>query len=143
MKAKQVSIFLENRSGRLKSALEVLYKEEINIRALTIAESSQFGILRLIVNAPDKAIDSLKSAGFTAVLSDVIAVEVEDKPGGLYKVLQKIAEAGLNVEYMYAFLEKKKDNAIVVFSFDDVDKAIEVLKNSGVSILTEKELSEI
>ena len=135
MKLKQISIFLENRAGRLAEVMKLLGDNGINIRALSLADTSDFGILRLIVNEPDKAYDILKQGGFAACETEVIAVEIIDEPGGLSSVLEILNAENINVEYLYAFVEKSKDNAIVVFRFEELDKVIEILRKGKVNIL--------
>lgn len=135
MKLKQLSIFLENRAGRLADVTALLGDNKINIRALALADTSDFGILRLLVDKPDEAYKILKDNGFAATETEVVAVEIPDKPGGLALILAPLQEIDVNVEYMYAFLEKATDKAIVVFRFEDVGKAIEALQANGVSIL--------
>ena len=127
MKINQISIFLENRKGRLLEVTELLGKNKINIRALTIAETDDFGILRTVVDDPSKALTILKQAGFMANHTEIVAVEVDDNPGGLAKILKALDSAGLNVEYMYGFVEKQSDRALMVFRFDDSDRAVERL----------------
>ncbi|MBN1409252.1 MAG: ACT domain-containing protein [Spirochaetales bacterium] len=136
MDIKQISVFLENKKGRLAEVTGILAKEGINIRALALADTAEFGILRLIVNDTDKAVDVLKDNNFVAQKTDVIAVEIEDKPGGLSLILKIFDENGINIEYMYAFVEKKANNAIVIFKIDDQKKAIESLKKNNISLLT-------
>jgi hypothetical protein len=135
MKVEQISVFLENKSGRLADVSGVLARAGVNIRALSLADTTDFGILRLIVNNTEEAKKVLKENGFTVGKTEVIAVEVMDKPGGLSDILNVIQNEGLNVEYMYAFLQKHEDKAIIIFRFDDLEKAITTLKNAGISIL--------
>jgi len=135
MKVKQISVFLENKSGRLAQVTRVLGANSINIRALSIADTTDFGILRLIVNAPDSAYRALKEAGFTVSTTDVIAVEVKDDPGGLAQVLEIMQNVNINIEYLYAFLQKATNAALVVFRVEQVDTAIEVLQENNISIL--------
>lgn len=135
MKVKQISIFLENKSGRLAQVTRVLGNNNINIRALSIADTTDFGILRLIVNNPDAAYQILKEAGFTVSTTDVIAVEVKDDPGGLAKVLEILQNVSINIEYLYAFLQKATNAALVVFRVEQLDEAIKVLQENNVSIL--------
>lgn len=135
MKVEQISIFLENKSGRLAEVTKILGEAGINIRALSLADTIDFGILRLIVNDHEKAKLVLKENGFTVGITNVIAVEVSDRPGGLSAILGFIDEANLNVEYMYAFVERSSDQAVVIFRFDDLDKAIKVLKSKGITVL--------
>lgn len=140
MKVKQLSIFLENQSGRLSEVLSAIGNEGINIRALSLADTSGFGILRLIVNDINKARQILQNAGFTVRETDVIAVEIPDKPGGLAGVLAALATKSINIEYMYAFVEKASNNAVVIFRIENLDEAIETLRAKGVNILTAKEV---
>ncbi len=143
MKVKQISVFLENKSGRLARVTEILGQNDINIRALSIADTSDFGILRLIVNRPDDAYKALKEGGFTVSVTDVIAVEVDDHPGGLSKVLKELDAKGINIEYLYAFLEKSSQDALVVFRVEQVEDAINVLGNAGVNVLKGDEVYSI
>ncbi len=135
MKVEQISVFLENKSGRLAEVMRVLGGAGINIRALSIADTSDFGILRIIVNDKDKALAVLKDKDFTVSKTEVVAVEVADTPGGLSKILDLLDRQGVNVEYMYAFIERSSDNAVIIFRFDENDKAIKVLLGAGISIL--------
>lgn len=135
MKVEQISVFLENKSGRLAEVMRVLGGAGINIRALSIADTSDFGILRIIVNDKDKALATLKEKDFTVSKTEVVAVEVPDTPGGLSKILDLLDRQGVNVEYMYAFIERSSDNAVIIFRFDENDKAITVLQGAGIPIL--------
>lgn len=140
MKVKQISIFLENKSGRLAQVTRVLGDNGINIRALSIADTTDFGILRLIVNDPDKAYQVLKEAGFTVSTTDVIAVEVVDEPGGLSKALQCLDRAGINIEYLYAFVQKATSAALVVFRVEQLDEAVKALQQDGIRLLSGDEV---
>ncbi|MBM3238096.1 ACT domain-containing protein [Candidatus Poribacteria bacterium] len=140
MKIKQIAIFLENRSGRLAEVTKLLGDNDINIRALSLADTSDFGILRLIVNEPDKAYNILKQGGFAAAETEVIAIEIPDKPGGIASVLEILNAENINVEYLYASLEKSKENAIVIFRFEELDKVINILQENKVNILREEEV---
>lgn len=135
MKIKQISIFLENKSGRLARVTRVLGDNGINIRALSIADTTDFGILRLIVNDPDKAYKVLKEAGFSVNSTDVIAVEINDTPGGLACSLEYLKDASINIEYLYAFLTKSSSAALVVFRVEQIDEAIRVLQGKGIRVL--------
>ena len=135
MKVEQISVFLENKAGRLAEVANVLGKVGINIRALSLADTTDFGILRLIVNDREVAKKALKEAGFTVGITQVIAVEVEDKPGGLAKILKLLADEGINVEYMYAFVERSSGNAVLIFKLEDLDKAIDLLSSHGVKVI--------
>jgi hypothetical protein len=140
MKVKQLSIFLENQSGRLAEVMGTLGNENVNIRALSLADTSGFGILRLIVNDIEKAHDVLHGKGFTVRETDVIAIEIPDRPGGLAGILSVLAEKGINVEYMYAFVQKSAENAVVIFRIENIDEAIAALQSKGVRILSAKEV---
>lgn len=143
MKVEQISVFLENKSGRLAEVTRALGKAGINIRALSIADTSDFGILRVIVNDNDKAIRVLKDNDFTVSKTEVVAVEVSDKPGGLSDILDLLEKEKVNVEYMYAFIERSSDNAVIIFRFDENDKAIKILSARGVTILDGKKVYNI
>jgi hypothetical protein len=136
MKVKQVSVFLENKSGRLSKVSKALGAKNINIRALSIADTTDFGILRLIVSDPDLALCVLKEEGFTVSPTEVIAVQVPDHPGGLADILVTLEETKINIEYMYAFVGKSMDEAVVVFRVEEIDRAIKLLGERGVVLLT-------
>ena len=133
---KQLSIFLENRKGRLLEVTEVLKDAGINIRALAMAESAEFGILRLVVNNPEKAKTALSTAGFTVKEQDVFAVEVEDAPGSFYKVVKILAEADINIDYTYAFVGGTQ-KAVLVFKVPEemLENALKVLSEGGVTLV--------
>lgn len=132
---KQISVFLENKSGRLVRIAQVLGEAGINIRGLSIADTSDFGILRMIVDQPDKAITELKEKGIMATVTEVIAMEIPDTPGGLAKVLAYMTDAGINIEYLYSFIEKPTTNAIIMMRVEQIEKALEVLKKNNVPIV--------
>lgn len=140
MKVEQLSIFLENKSGRLADVTGVLAKADINIRALSLADTTDFGILRLIVNDTEKAKTVLKDNGFTVGKTEVIAVEVPDRPGGLSEILNVIQKEDINVEYMYAYVQKGGDKAIIIFRFDELEKAISALQKAEIGILKGEEV---
>lgn len=143
MKVKQIAVFLENKSGRMAEITSVLAQNGINIRAMSLADTADFGILRLIVNDTDNARQILKDNGFTVGMTEVLVIEVVDKPGGLASVLQTIKENDLNIEYMYAFTQKSGETGLIIFRFDEIDKAITALSKSGVRILTGEEVYAI
>lgn len=140
MKVKQISIFIENKSGRLAEVARTLGEKGVNIRALSLADTSDFGILRLLVDNTDAALETLKEGGFTVNKTDVVAVEVPDQPGGLCEILQVLDKAQINVEYMYAFVERNAGNAVIIFRFDEIDSAINTLQDKGISILSGEQL---
>lgn len=135
MKVEQISVFIENKSGRLAEIASLLGEAGINIRALSLADTSDFGILRLIVNDREKAKQVLKDKGFTVSKTEVVAVEVPDRPGGLSEILLVLDRETINVEYMYAFVERCGENAVIIFRFDETEKAIKVLTASTFNIL--------
>ena len=143
MRVKQISVFIENRSGRLREVAAVLGKGKINIRALSLADTSDYGILRLIVDKPQQALNVLKKANFTLSETDVIAVEVSDRPGGLAEVLDVLGDAGINVEYMYAFVEKSSSNAVMIFRIEDIERAISVLTARNIVIVSNERIATI
>lgn len=140
MKVEQISVFLENKSGRLAEVATTLASAGINIRALSLADTSDFGILRLIVNDTEKAKKVLRDSGFTVGKTDVVAVEVSDRAGGLAEILSVMRDSGINVEYMYAFVQKSGEHAIIIFRFDEPDKAIETLRKAKIRILAGDEI---
>lgn len=134
MKITQISVFLENRAGRLKQVCRILGDNDISIRALTVAETESFGVLRIVVDKAKQAIDVLKQNKFTANITDVVVVEIPDVPGGLADILEVLDINEINVEYMYAFLEKSQDKAMVVFRFELPEKAVEILEQNNITI---------
>ncbi|MBI9081892.1 MAG: ACT domain-containing protein [Pseudodesulfovibrio sp.] len=140
MKVDQLSIFLENRAGRLAEVTRILSDGGINIRALSLADTSDFGILRLIVSDFDTAKTKLKDAGFTVGRTSVVAVEISDEPGGLHNILSTLQNEGINVEYMYAFVQQSGDSAILIFRFDRTDQGIEVLQKNNINIIPGEKL---
>jgi len=143
MNVEQISIFLENKSGRLADVTDILAKNGINIRALSLADTADFGILRLIVTDTERTIKVLKDHGFTTGKNDVVAVMVTDQPGGLAKILGALQGSGINVEYMYAFVQKSEGNAVLIFRFDEIDKAIATLQKAGIRILRDDEVHKM
>lgn len=141
MRVKQLSIFLENKPGRVAEATGILNDANINIRALSVADTTDYGILRLIVDDFEKAYSVLKKNKYSTSLTDVIAVEIEDTPGGLHKALVVFGKENINVEYMYAFVSwKKNDTALIIFRVENIEKAVEVLQNSNFKVISMEEL---
>ena len=136
MKVQQISVFLENKAGKLALLTRLLGDAGVNIRALSLADTSDFGILRLIVNNVDAALSILKEADYTVTLTDVVVLEIPDEPGGMAGILESLQKESINVEYMYAFVEKATDKALVVFRFEDVDTAVGVLAEGGFPVLS-------
>jgi hypothetical protein len=143
VKVTQLSVFLENKSGRLADVTRAMADNNVNIRALSIADTIDYGLLRLIVNEPVAAKDALSREGFTVTLTEVLAIEVPDRPGGLAGIIDILSEAQLNIEYMYAFVGTSGENAIVIFRIEKVDEAIAILQSKGVRILTGDELHSL
>ncbi len=140
MKIHQVSVFLENKPGQLRTACDVLAKAGINMVTLSLADTAQFGILRLIVQDWQKARTVLEKAGCVAKITEVLAIEVADRPGGLSQILEIVERAGLNIEYMYAFTEKRGDRAMLVFRFTNPDAALQALQTGGINVVGTVEL---
>jgi hypothetical protein len=140
MKLKQLSLFLENQPGALSRPMRLLAKAKFNILTLSIAEANQFGILRLILRDWEDAKKLLEKHGFVVRVTDMVAVEVSDQPGGLSKILDVLEKARINVEFMYAFTEKRENRAVLVFRFDDPDMAIMVLRRRKVNVVASVDL---
>lgn len=140
MKIKQLSIFLENKEGRLWHALDTLATENINIRALSIADTSDFGILRIIVQDPEKAKKKLEDNSFIVKIKNIIAVELSDTPGGLAKVLKVLNDNNINLEYIYAFTHEKSEKAILLLQADDLDNLIKILQENDTKLVPSKEV---
>jgi hypothetical protein len=136
MLVKQISVFLENKSGRLAEVTSTLGRNNIDISALSIADTTDFGILRLIVNKPELAEKILKDEGYTVSCTSVIAIGVQDKPGGLAVALEILERESIGIEYMYAFVSKAEDEALVILRVEDPERAIAALKANGVSVLS-------
>lgn len=140
MKIQQLSIFVENKEGRLAEITQVLAEANIDIRAISIADTSDFGILRLIVDRPSDAVEALKAAGMTISLTDVIAIGITDKPGEFAKAMRILADTHIAIEYMYAFISRDKGKAFVILRVNDDAQAVSVLQAAGVTILTAEEI---
>ena len=143
MMAVQISVFLENKSGRLAELTSALSKASVNIRALSLAETIDYGVLRLIVDKPAAARKALGEAGFTVTETEVVAVEMPDRPGGLADIVALVTQSNLNIEYLYAFVGQRGENAVVIFRIDDVKAAVAALQQGGARILSADELSAI
>jgi hypothetical protein len=136
MHIQQISVFLENRKGRLAELTKLLAESRINIRAVSLADMTDLGVLRLIVNDPVRCLSVLKANDFAAQATDVVAVELPDRLGALHSVLEIFNANGLNVEYMYASMGKTEDTGIIIFKVDPVDEAVAVLRRNGISVAT-------
>ena len=143
MKVEQISVFVENKPGRLEHVTRVLADADINIRALSLADTSDFGILRLILNDSDTAEKALQKEGFTVRRTRVVAVEVPDRPGGMHSISKALAGKNINVEYAYAFVERSGENAIIIFRFDDIDAGIQALIEAGFNVLPGEKITRL
>ncbi|MEG0229925.1 MAG: ACT domain-containing protein [Oscillospiraceae bacterium] len=137
---KQISIFVENKKGRLAEITKILSDNDIDIRALSIADTKDFGILRLIVNKPEQAATALKEAGLTVSITNVIAVAVDDKTGALAGLMEKISTTELSIEYMYAFIGSNNGKAYIILRVDDNEKSVEIFSKNGIVVVCEKEI---
>ncbi len=129
MFVKQISVFLENKPGKLSQVTDILEKNDIDISAISIADTTEFGILRMIVNKPEEAVAAIKAEKFPVSTTEVLAVEVADKPGGLNLALQTLNEAGVSIEYLYSFIKRNGKRALILFRVEDPEKAVEVLQS--------------
>ena len=140
MKVRQLSLILENKPGALSRPVKLLARAKINILTLSLADTQQFGILRVIVRDWETAKSLLEKQGFVVKVSDLVAVEVADKSGGLADILGAVEKARVNVEYMYGFTLKREGKGVLAFRFDDPDRAIEALRKAGLSMVSSVEL---
>lgn len=143
MLVKQISVFLENKIGRLAEITGLLERKNINIRALAIADTTEFGILRMIVDKPQEAVRVLNENGFAVKDTDVIVVKVADKPGGLAKILKVLKESALNVEYLYAFVKHSGEDALVVFRIENIKEAMDRFNQAGVETIEAEEIYKL
>lgn len=139
---RQLSVFIENKQGRLAKITGLLADAGVDLIALSIADTTNFGILRCIVDDPDRAVKALKDGGFTASLAEVFVVEVPDKPGGLSDVLSALDEAHLSVEYLYSFVWTQDENALILFRVEDIDGALKKFKEHDIKLLCAKDISQ-
>ena len=140
MAISQISVFVENRPGRLADITAVLAKNSIDIRALSVADTSDYGILRLIVNDPKSAVEALRSEGMTASATQVLGIIIPDEPGGLARAIKVLSDAQISVEYAYAFITPSVGNAYVIIRVEDNDKASEILKGAGIELLEQDDI---
>ena len=143
MSLQQLSVFVENRPGSLVSVLKTLADAQIDLNGLSVADTTEFGVLRLILSDPAKGEEVLQEAGFIVKATDVLAIDVNDTPGGLFQTADMLASHGLNIEYMYAFTTPKKGTACMILRVEDVAKAIEVLQKEGIRQVEQEELTEL
>ena len=142
MEIAQLSIFIENKSGRLSAVTKVLGENNINIRAMSASDTIDFGIFRLIVDKPELALEKLKEAGFTATITKAVAIGISDAPGALGKAMDLIRDNGLSVEYIYAFTNQK-NLAYVILRLNDNQKAIEILSQNGIQVISQAEIAAL
>ena len=140
---RQISVFVENKPGRLSAITQILRDNGINIRALSIADTKDFGILRLIVDAPDKACSKPREASCTVTITEVVAISIPDETGALNEIMSLIRDEEVNIEYMYAFLSKTENKASIILRVDDTEKAHEAFSKGGIIQLTEKDICEM
>lgn len=144
MTVRQLSVFVENRPGRLSAVTAALASENVNIRAVSIADTKDFGIMRVIVDDPDKAVAALKAHDFIASAANVIAVIADDKPGSMAAIMELLYKNNISVEYMYAaFLNREKGMACLVLRVDNNDNAVTALNEAGIRMLSEKDIAEL
>lgn len=137
---KQLSVFIENKEGRLKKAIDILSMANINIRALSIADTSKFGILRLIVRDLSKAKEILEENNFLVKETDVLAVEIPDEPTGLNRILNMLDKSKINLEYLYAFVGKKNNQAIVIIRVENIEEGLKALNDGNANVLSQKDI---
>ncbi len=135
MTVKQLSVFVENKPGTMVEIITALGDSGIDIRAISIADTTDFGILRLIVSDPEKALEVLRERGCTVTITEVIGVKLTDRPGGLAHILTFLRDADISVEYMYAYVSKSEENACIILRVSDTEKAVEILETNGVAIV--------
>jgi len=140
---KQISLFVENRPGRTAKVAKTLSDAGVNIRALTIAEAGDFGVIRMVVDSPEKGYKVLKDNAFTVSMTDVLAVEMKDTPGGLYEIVNALGQSNINVDYAYAFVTAKAERAMLILRVDDIGRARKALGDAGVKIATREEIQAI
>ena len=143
MTVKQISVFGENTAGKLAELTEYLHQHDIDMRALSIAETQDFGIVRIIVDDAYKTSCVLKEAGYVASITPVVAIEMPDEPGSLFRILKILGDGGVNLEYMYAFLTRKQSTAYMVLRVEDNEKAIEILSKNGIHTICQEALSNL
>jgi len=143
MFVKQISVFLENKPGKLYQVTEVLKEHNIDISAISVADTTEFGIVRMIVDKPELAVEAIKAAKFPVSTTDVLAVEVSDTPGGLNTALKVLHDANISIEYLYSFIKRNGDKALILFRVEDPTKAVEILKAEGIKLYTNEEINSL
>lgn len=140
MLIKQISIFIPNKKGSLSQLTDILIAHNIDIRAIAVFDTSEFGILRIVVDDPDRAVEILKEEGIVAKVSRVIAVEPEDKPGSLNQIFSVLRDADINVEYIYSFIMRKNELPYIVLKVDEQEKAVDILTAQGINVVNKEEI---
>jgi len=140
---KQISLFVENKPGRMAKVSKTLSDAGVNIRALTVAEAGDFGVIRMVVDDPEKGYKVLHDGGFTVSETEVLAVEMKDIPGGLYEIVNTLGESEVNVDYAYAFVTTKAERALLIIRVDNLEKARKVLTDAGIKLATREEIQKI
>ncbi len=140
---KQISLFVENKPGRMAKVSKTLSDAGVNIRALTVAEAGDFGVIRMVVDDPEKGYKVLHDNGFTVSETEVLAVEMKDIPGGLYEIVNTLGESDVNVDYAYAFVTTKAERAMLIIRVDNLEKARKVLTGAGIKLATKDEIQKI
>ena len=140
---KQISLFVENKPGRMAKVSKTLSDAGVNIRALTVAEAGDFGVIRMVVDDPEKGYQVLHDNGFTVSETEVLAVEMRDIPGGLYEIVNTLGESDVNVDYAYAFVTTKAERAMLIIRVDNLEKARQVLTGAGIKLATKDEIQKI
>lgn len=138
MKVKQLSVFIENKAGRVSEVTDILGKAQVNIRGFSVSDTADYGIVRLVVDRPEEGLAALKDAGFTVKESDVICINLPDRPGGLAEVLKVVSDSGVNIEYVYSLIA-----TYVVVNVGDVDQALQLLRDQPVQLVSQEEIARI
>ncbi len=138
MEIKQLSIFIENQKGHLAALTDVLNRENIDIRAISVFDTSEYGILRMVVDFPDRALKVLEKEGFTAKISDVLAIEPEDKPGSLCEVFKILDKNNIDIEYIYSFVLRKEEMPLIILKVNHHEKGVEALQNAGIKVVSKE-----
>lgn len=140
MLIKQISIFIPNKKGSLSQLTDILIAHNIDIRAIAVFDTAEFGILRIVVDDPDRAVEVLNKEGVVAKVSKVIAVEPEDKPGSLNEIFTILKDADVNIDYIYSFIMRKKEMPYIVLKVDEQEKAVDVLTTAGINVINKEEI---
>jgi len=136
MKVKQISVFLENKNGRLAEVTRILSDGNISLRAMTIADTADFGILRIIAEQPDRCLSLLQENNFTARVTEVIGVRLDDRPGALHNVMDIFEKNGVNIEYLYSTLMLMEDKVVIMFKVEDIEHGLDIIKKNGMEAIT-------